>query len=579
MVSYEHKRLVEHLGRLDEVPSDNRKIDSWLRGDNHLQLLRDDPTGSELMVTAFAPAPRSTRFNSYIVPASLPKIQEGPLSFAHWSTTPYDASAARYSWSRGSDGVNPSFETSGAGGRLQSEGSSLVFFRSAEGLSFLSREIAQDFVHASRIFWRRERKAYSKLDHRGDWLDVVSQSFRDDSAPIDLISVHRETIDLHLVALNAVLVRVFEFDLSRLPHGVHPDFERSTEREHTADGDLQYRELTIEGQLNRIRGAQIIRPQLSTAQVEQLALEGRIQDPSENEPVEFQVDDWRNARIATVSTDPSTTTNYFAVRGNSLPFETSPAMFRPEVLLKYKGDNEKYAVREDWIECRGAWLLKRYSINDAGQAAVYICDLRELPHEELLHWKSFNEEPRAGISERACKADFLAEWPDEMTAREKLVDVLHGWASSDDEWWTWRPEESPDARVVVPRSGSRSEWESALRQLANDVIEGFDVKELRQTLTAQGEEVDAGWRSVALLERILRSFGVIQEAERLSSLRELIAARNLGGVHAQGSSSKTFVQNALEQHETYAAHFEDLCESLADELMLVAQALRRRVEE
>ncbi len=56
--------------------------------------------------------------------------------------------------------------------------------------------------------------------------------------------------------------------------------------------------------------------------------------------------DWRNKRVTKISTDPAATTNYFQAEGNALPFELSPAFFRPEVLLKYKADRDKYTVGE-----------------------------------------------------------------------------------------------------------------------------------------------------------------------------------------------------------------------------------------
>ena len=61
-------------------------------------------------------------------------------------------------------------------------------------------------------------------------------------------------------------------------------------------------------------------------------------------------------------------------------------------------------------------------LNDAGQIHTYICYLGELPYEEQLHWKSFNEEPRAGISQRALLNDFEAE-PSDIV--DPLVQILH----------------------------------------------------------------------------------------------------------------------------------------------------------
>lgn len=185
---------------------------------------------------------------------------------------------------------------------------------------------------------------------------MVSQSTRDGSASVDLLTAHREMLDLHLVALGSVLVRVFEFDLNRLPPGRHPDFDRSITRVVTYEADLQYRELLVEGQLNRVRGAQVIRPRLTPEQITLLVEEGRTIDPSESEPVEFIVHDMRNRRVATVSTDLSTTTTYFDAPQNQLPYETSPAFFRPEVLSRYRANKDKYDMSDGWITCEGRGL-------------------------------------------------------------------------------------------------------------------------------------------------------------------------------------------------------------------------------
>ena len=50
--------------------------------------------------------------------------------------------------------------------------------------------------------------------------------------------------------------------------------------------------------------------------------------------VDFVAHDWRNGRVSTISTDPCATTNYFQTDNNSLPFELSPAFFKPEVLSR-----------------------------------------------------------------------------------------------------------------------------------------------------------------------------------------------------------------------------------------------------
>lgn len=460
-------------------------------------------------------------------------------------------------------------------GDLPAGVSPLVFFRSAEGVTDdtrVSRELAQEFIHACEAFWRPERRAYSRLDFRGDWEDVVSCSTRKTPEAIDLISASRQPLDLHLMALGAVLVRIFEFRMRSqdAPSGFH--FTDEEQRSITSDPGLHYHEITSEKGVGIVWGVQIIQPRLTSLEVEQLVKEGRIPDPKESEPISFTVEDWRNGTIATVSTDPSTTTNYFLAEGNDLPFETSPAYFRPEVLLKYKANQEKYSVHDDEIHCRGGWRLRDYSVNAAGQIAAYICDLRNLPHEEQLYWSTYNEPPRAGLSKRAIDTDFRGKLPENTTPREQLVHILRRWAEDRVDWWTWRAEDSPEL-LAVPRTENRREWGDALVALSNGATEGFVVKELRQILRSGGGHVDKQWGSIKLLEELLQSRGIPLPGGRLAALREVNEGRVFSGVHATGSKGADLAKAVLEKHGSFASHFEHLCEEVAKELTLIERAL------
>ena len=212
-------------------------------------------------------------------------------------------------------------------------------------------------------------------------------------------------------------------------------------------------------------------------------------------------------------------------------------------------------------------------MNEAGQIAAYICDLRHLPHEEQLHWKIYNEDPRTGLSDRAITTDFLGHWPETMTPREMLVDFLQRCRRLDAKWWKWAPDGSPSDLVVVPRMENRDEWGKALVDLSNGVNEGFVMKELRKTLQAEGFEPDAGWRSIVLLEKILQSRGVLDEGSKLVGLRELNDGRRFSGVHVTGTQARGFARAALQNHGTYTAHFEHLCQALVEDLKLVEREL------
>ena len=574
MVSYEHKNLLDSLANAEQHPPDDSELSLWLHGGSHVHFLLDDLNQSELTLAALSPT--QTLINSFVVPSDLPELREGPLRLADWSPNPHHFDASTYAWAWSTGNVYPlhrNDEEQRASDDLPPAVSPLVFFRSIEGDDVVSREVAQDFTHSAGIHWRRERSAFSRINFRGDWEDVVSQSTLEQSAPADLFSVRREVLDLHLAALDAVLVRVFGFILRRPSLPTLFNFSAHVERQVTVDAEFQYREMVNAGNFGVIRGAQIIRPQLSARDIDQLVKKGRIVDPSEVEPVEFIVQDIRSGGTATVSTDPSTTTNYFEMKVNSLPVDTSPAFFRPEVLGKYKASVEKYDVFEGHIKCRGGWWLKNYSANAAGQIAVYICDLRNIPQEEQIHWKTYNEAPKAGLSARAIQTDFEGKLPQVTTPRERLLEVFHRWQADEPSWWKWRLSVSP-FNLTVPRMEDRKEWSDAVMWLSSGVVEGFVVKDIRRVLRDESVEVDKEWRSIKLLEQALPARGVPLPAGQLEALREVNECRiSSGAVHAIGREADEFIRGLLEEHNSYRAHFESLCDRVVKELILVEGAL------
>ena len=454
----------------------------------------------------------------------------------------------------------------------------LAYCRSCEGVGDEQPsyyEIAQEYTHASGIHWQPNRLAYSRIDRRGDWEDVISVSSRPESSSIDLVSFQRQSLELHLIAMSAVLVRTFDFTLLRRPIKGRYNYSDHVDRTVRLGSGLYYREMVNEDRFGFIRGLQVIEPRLTPGELEQLVKVGYIPDPAESEPVEFAVYDWRNERITTVSTDPTTTTNYFEAAHNDLPFDVSHASFRPEVLAKYKADSEKYTVSEASISCRGSWYLRSYWTNDAGQVCAYICDLRDLTHEEQRHWSIYNEDPKTSqLPRNVVKTDFLGQWLDEddLPPIAVLIGLLERWHQGGVTWWQWRAEGTP-GRLTTPRTGSRDEWLDACLSLSKAVNEGFNLRAIRTRLDEVGADYKPNERSVLLIERLLRALGLIEETERVAALWETNDLR-VPKAHAAGGRARQLSDEALRAHGSYAAHHEDLCARLVTELNLIEEAFR-----
>jgi len=233
---------------------------------------------------------------------------------------------------------------------------------------------------------------------------------------------------------------------------------------------------------------------------------------------EFIAYDWRKKRVTRISTDPAATTNYFQAEGNALPFELSPAFFRPEVLLKYKADRDKYSVSERDVSCRAAWHLEAIDVNEAGQVHAYICYLRHLPYEEQLHWLSFNEPPKAGISKRAVINDFQGEFVSFVQPLRKVQSIVLRWRDDKIAWWTLRDEKLLE-RVNTPLTASRDEWAEAYMDLAKLVIEGFETKAIRERLAVAQVPYEKDDKTITLLEKLLNKAGAAGEVQKLVGLR------------------------------------------------------------
>ena len=321
------------------------------------------------------------------------------------------------------------------------------------------------------------------------------------------------------------------------------------------------------------KGVQIIRPSRPRSRI--FASIGSGGWRSEDRGYcEFIAQDWRNDRITTISTHPSATTNYFDALKNSLPFDTSPAFFRPEVLLRYKTDRDKYTINEEhrFVSCRGGWELEAYDINEAGQVHAYLCYLRNLPHEEQLYWRSFNERPRASISERAFLNDFEGEPSDAIVPLMALLSIVRHWSESDLDWWQLADSTLLE-RVNTPVTNSREEWAQAFVDLANLVIQGFPVRAIRARLKAKGIPFATDARSLVLLEKILSAHYTTPDKTRLDGLRTVQRIRSKVGAHFGGSEATELAREAISDYRSYRAHFEAICNDVIREFELIEKAL------
>lgn len=572
MPSHVHRKLITAIRTLDAMPDDDAEYAEWIKAERHLNFLLANGQQDEVVIYASGPY---SFLHSVVVPNKLlsPTDERDLLG---WSCNPYH-SMASYCTGGGREGTWIERGSHGCGSETISGGRDLIFAREFQGWSGPDRvyfEINQEYSHLTEIHWRPEEKAYCRYDDNGDLAHIVSATKGQGPDDVSLVSFAWEPLEEYLAASDSSLVRMFDFTLLR--RDSFTSWPNRPEQSISNGQDFFYRQRVVPGYAAYTQGVQILTCRRPSSEVQKSITDGWF-GSKDRQHAEFIAQDWRNKRITKISTDPKATTNYFQTEGNALPFELSPAFFKPEVLLKYKTDRDKYTLEERNISCRNAWFLKGYDVNEAGQVHAYICDLRQLPYSEQLHWLSFNEAPKDAISERAWINDFKGEWIKTTKPLQKVLAILRRWQSQKIEWWTLRDERLLD-RMTVPYSASKDEWAESFMDLAKLVNEGFEVKPIRKKLTELSVPFEENDQSLALLEKLGSHLERAPAHISLDGMRTVQRIRSKAKGHAGSTEGEEMARDALAAHETYGAHFESLCEQVAGELLRIGRWFGQELE-
>ncbi|HET6445728.1 MAG TPA: hypothetical protein VFI27_14225, partial [candidate division Zixibacteria bacterium] len=375
-----------------------------------------------------------------------------------------------------------------------------------------------------------------------------------------ITTIKQDVLDFHLFLNRSVLVRFFDRVVYDKEGGLdqkdqqRADFSDETNEIYARRGIL----ISQKGQATSswIRGFQVIRNK-QPRKVMLAKLTGRDLEPKKYET--FMAWDWKHERVAELSCDPHKLGNYFVE--SDKPFQTSPAFFKPDVLLKYKQDPEKYTLGQRHISCRNSWHLQTYDVNEAGQVFTYLCDLGDLPYNEQLHWKQYNENPKAGISERALKTDFKAEWDLSYEPLSELKASLEELSRNKSELWTCR-DSSLYTQLNYVVSDSVKEWADEIQTLDKLVVEGLNypyIKGLSQSLDCY----DPNLGSVKLLGAILKAKAInnLEIEQIIAPLGEIQFLRTKFSAHVSDTAEKDQIRKKIvSDHGTLKRHFRNLVE-------------------
>lgn len=538
----------------------------WLVGaEDSVKFLQESAQSEEVVLFASGPA---TLIHAVLAPLKqvTPADQED-LMHAFVQT---DESWTIQKSYGGGKGHRVSLEAPLSEGKSLADGEKLVFRRSFHGVQTgeSSVELSQKLVHALGLHFMPERNAYCRLDKFGDIEDVIRvirTALHPGGESIIAVTILARDLSTYMTLTGMALV--YFFDFTRFKSGSFDGWGDHSRIERKAP-DLFYHGGSIEN-ASYVNGRMILR---SSIPLQQLVDEWEEEsNPSrEKEYAIFKILDRKNQVEVETSCAPEFLSNYF--EKSDLPWEISPAFFRPDVLHRFKADPEKYTLDDRSIGCRNAWYLKGYDISEAGQVHAYIGDLAHLPIEEQRYWQSFNEWPKGTISKRAYENDILGEFSSVYDPLELLKYKIRRLNTAPPDWWRPRSEEQIDA-VRYPVTDSTLEWANEIMAFDQFVVEGFQLKPLRRLLEAKGRKAETNWASLRVISEILVASGrTVDDAKRLlTPLARIHALRNILKAHSSVADKDKEIREARTTYVTLRAHFWDLagqCDKSFDAILI-----------
>ena len=543
------KDIIEQLTNFSRNPafgSNDYKI--WIEQGDFVHFLQKLPDLNDLVL--YASFPYMFIYGVLVPIAAVNSLDVVDLD--DWNCDPYSSWGIATGYGQRSKvWLSPPMDHTGS--KTLDRGEKILFVREFDGRqdekSYI--ELSQKLTHAFGLHYVPERSAYCRFNERGDVEDVAKIYVQSGDEGGRVATILRSTLDEYMAITSQALVLLY--DSTRCDPKKFSGWQNQERVYRKVDPEIYYHIGRNWSEASYLRGFQIIRSPLSKKKL--IKLHG-FGEQKKKEYATFIANDWKHGLVHECFCNPSQLGNYFVE--SDLPYGTSPVFFRPEVLLKYKADTEKYKVGHRSITCKHAWHLQTYDVNEAGQVHTYLIYLGHLPYEEQLYWKSFNEVPKGPISRRAIQTDFKGEWDLEYDPLRSLIYFLQILADEKVSWWTLRGKDLTD-KVHYPITKSADEWAKELHALHKLLIEGLVVTDLRARLTKLGVTADPEWKSIKLIEQILTLLlNEDQAKEIVGPFQELNYVRSKISGHATGEEAKTIKSNIIRTYKTFSSHFRNL---------------------
>lgn len=344
---------LETVTPIIKVPLEKTDFNAWIQQKEIIHFLEQEIDDENIIVYASLPY-------AFIHAVLIPNVdlKESIVEdLLAWDSNPFSTwslvASSEDAWIEGPLEGNHS--------KILSEGEQILFIRRFEGVDSHQRyfEIGQKISHVLGLHFLPERNAWCRLDQRGDLDDVVKVIELNELPGKEsgtIVTFNKNLLGEFASLGNYTLLRMFDF--TRYKKGSFSGWKGSNQATQFTNGTDIFGTLVVEeGYGSYSRGIQVKNISIPKIEIINKAW-GRSSSEENQQYATFSAQDWKNNRIVEISCNPSCLANYFME--SDLPFELTPAFFRPEVLLKYKSDREKYQLEERSVSCRGAWYLETW---------------------------------------------------------------------------------------------------------------------------------------------------------------------------------------------------------------------------
>ena len=350
---------------LSKEPEPKEDFKTWVQQEDVIPFLEQEIEDENIIIYASLP---HFFIHAVLIPDA--NLDDSSIKdLLQWDHHPYSIWGIAYS----SDDVWIEKPLVGSNSKIISQGEQIIFSRSFDGDKSKRHyfELEQKISHVLDIHYISERNAWCKLDKFGDIEDVVKIIELEDLPNNEtgtIITIKKGILGEYAGVCEFLLVRVFDF--TRYKSGGFSGWgNQNNPIDFGNRKDIFGSLFVVNGYGSYSRGFQVGKIGIPKDQL----IKGFWEKSSSEEAKQyatFIAHDWKNKRIAEISCAPSCLANYFTE--SELPFEITPAFFRPEVLSKYKSDREKYNLESRSVSCRGSWQLETFDINAAGQVHTYL---------------------------------------------------------------------------------------------------------------------------------------------------------------------------------------------------------------